>query len=243
MSDSNEKEKYEEILRNKLEEFKQFYNGNHNWVLEAERDGVKIHSIYDKKTGLKIIRSQGVFKAPPRKVVEVAEEVDVVLEWDKTLEDIKALHRSNEYYIMHTIVKKIPFTVQREAILLARFFHEPDGIIHGVSTSLDSHPEVEDTIYRVRAKANLIGWVLKPVPKDPEQTDFTLILHVDPKGWIPKPAFNWFAYNQGFNVKPFGEYVEKRYLQEKMEKPKINGTDEIKNLETNPQELIQEPAV
>jgi len=243
MSNPTEKENFEKILREKLEFLKQFNNQEHPWALEAERDGVKVYSIYDQETGLKIIRSQGIFNAPPRKVVEVAEEIDVVLEWDKTLESIRALHRSKEYYILHTVVKKLPLVVQREAIILARFFNEPDGIIYGVSTSLDSHPDVEDSIYKVRAKVHTIGWVLKPVPNDCEKTDFTLILHVDPKGWIPKPAFNWFAHNQGFNVKPFGEYVEKRYLQEKMQNLKLNGSNETKKLEEKTHDGIQEPAV
>jgi len=230
MKDSERGDEYEKIFQEKLVYLKDLNSRSvDTWNLEAEKDGVKIYSIYDDKTGLKIIRAQTVFKAPALTMVEVAEEIDPILEWDKTLDSIRALYRSKDYNVIHMIIKKIPFTVQREAIVIAKFMYDDDGTIYGVGTSLDEHPDVEDTIYRVRASASLIGWVLKPDPVDPEKTELTYILNIDPKGWIPKTAFNWFAYTQGYNVKPFAEYVEARYQKDKLksggaknqEKPRI----------------------
>ena len=108
------------------------------------------------------------------------------------------------------LTKKIPFIVQRESIVIARFIYDADGTIYGIGASIKDYAGVEESVY-VRAEAYLIGWTLKPDPNDPEKTELTYILNIDPKGWIPKPAFNWFVHNQGFNVKPFAEYVEARY--------------------------------
>jgi len=233
MQDSETEKLHQKLLEEKFVYLKELNSKPLDaWRPEAEQDGIKVHSILDEKTGLKIIRAHTFFKAPAEVMVEVASEIEVILEWDKTLETVRALRRSKDnktdYYIIYMITKKIPFIVQREAIILARFFYDDDGTIYGVGTSIDQHPEIEDSIYRVRAAAYLIGWVMKPDPADPERTELTYILNIDPKGWIPKPAFNWFVHNQGFNVKPFAEYVENRHKKNKLkaggkkgEKPRL----------------------
>ena len=215
-------EQYMPLLQRKRDYVKRIYPlDSNNWILEAAKDGVIIHSLYDEPAGLKIIRSQTLIKAPLTVIIQVLEDIEVGTEWDKSLESIKAVHKFGDTYILHTVVKKLPLVVQREAVIVGKLFYEPDGVALMASTSIN-YPGLEESIYRVRATAHLIGWYIKPDPLDAELTEFTLIMHVDPEGWVPKWALNWFAYTEGFNVRELGKYVENVHKEQKRQMTEEN---------------------
>ena len=211
--------KYDALIDERFAFLKQTYplDSTNNWSLEVEKDNLTIHSRYHKETGLKMICAQTVINAPPSKIIDVGKEVTTVLEWDKTLEDCKQMYEKDGYYILYALVKKMPLVVQREVIFLSKFFYESDGSIYSVATSID-YPGVEESIYKVRAKAHLVGWVLLPDPSNPNKTTFTLIILVDPLGWVPKTVINWFSFTQGYNVRTFGDYVEGRFKKDAVKK-------------------------
>ena len=211
--------KYDPLLEERLVFLKQIYplDSNNKWSLEVEEDNLTVHSQYDQESGLKLIRAQTVINAPASKIIEVAKEVTVSLEWDKTLEDCKQLYEKDGYHVLYALVKKTPLVVQREVVILAKFFYENDGSVYNVATSID-FPGIEESIYKVRAKAHLVGWVLLPDPNDPNKTNYTLILHVDPLGWVPKAIINYFSSTQGYNVRTFGDYVEGRFKKDAVKK-------------------------
>lgn len=210
-----EEKDYTKFLEEKLVYLKKVYplDDRNNWIFQDEKDEVTTYSMYDRPTGLKIIRGEGLIKATRKKLVEIAEAVTPALEWDDSLEDIKLLTQTKDYYIFYALIKKKPLVVQREVILLAKFFYEDDGTVYAVAGSISSHPNIEDTIYKVRAKTYLLGWVLKPSPRNSEHTYCTMILHGSPEGWIPKPLFNWFSQTQAFNVLRLRNYAERQNNQ------------------------------
>lgn len=211
-------EQYLPLLEQKRDYLKQIFPlESNNWILEAQKHGVIIHSLYDQSTGLKIIRSQTLIKAPLKLIIQALEDIEVGTEWDKSLESIKTLHKSGDTYILHTVIKKLPLVVQREAVIAGKLFYEPDGVVLMASTSIN-YPELEESIYKVRATAHLIGWYIRSDALDAEFTEFTLVMHVDPEGWVPKWALNWFAYTEGFNVRELGKYVENVYRNQKRDK-------------------------
>lgn len=209
------------------------------WEKEASNKDVVIHSQIDKKTGLKIIRATTRIRAPKEKIIEVVEDVAVILEWDKTMDDARIIHKTDDYYVLYTLIKKVPLIDQRESVFLGKFYHEEDGTILGVGTSID-HPDVPKKDDKVRATAYLVGWVLKPDPNDPNVTDYTLILHINPQGWIPSTVFNWFAHSQGFGVKPFGDFVEKKWKESLEEKKKADEKNKISQVGTNNVKQVEE---
>lgn len=227
---------YLKLLEEKRQYLKKIYplDSKNFWEKEASNKDVVIYSQIDKKTGLKIIRATTRIRAPKQKIIEVVEDVAVILEWDKTMDDAKIIHKTENYYILYTLVKKVPLIDQRESVFLGKFYHEEDGTILGVGTSID-HPAVPKSEDKIRATAYLVGWVLKSDPNDPNLTDYTLILHINPEGWIPNTVFNWFAHGQGFNVKPFGDFIEKKWKESLEEKKDISRNEEKK--ENNNQKI------
>ena len=219
MQQSESLRKYDPLLEEKLVFLKQVYplDSNNNWTLDVEKDNLTIHSKYHQETGLKIIRAQTVINAPADKIIAVSKEVTTSLEWDKTLENCDQLYYKDGYHVLHALVKKTPLVVQREVVILAKFYYENDGTIYNVATSID-FPGIEESIYKVRAQIHLIGWVLLPDPSDPNKTNYTFIMHVDPSGWVPKTLINWFSFTQGYNVRVFGDYVEGRFKKDAVKK-------------------------
>ena len=217
MEVSFDKTKYDQILREKFEVLKNIYPlyPRNNWQLEKEKYGIKIHSVYDSSTELKIIRSQGIVKSPASKIIEMGHNIEIATEWDNTLESVKIIHKTeDDYALIQTVTKKVPLVTQRESFILSKIFHnEEDGSTFVVSTSCDI-PGIKSSSDRVTAQIHLLGWVMNPDVSDPNITNLTVILHVDPKGWIPKSLFNSFAHEQGFNMRFLAAYAEKKYREE-----------------------------
>jgi len=217
MEFSFDKSQYDKIIREKLEHLKEIYPfyPKNNWQLEKEKYGIKIHSMFDAKTQLKIIRSQGIIKAPVSKIVEMGQNIEIATQWDNTLESVKILHKEGDNCaVIKTLTKKTPLIAPRESLFLSNIIKEEnDDSTYIISTSIDC-PAIKESEGCVRAKIHLLGWVMTPDAYDSNLTVFTVVLHVDPKGWIPKAIFNSFAYEQGFNMRFLAEYAERKSVEE-----------------------------
>ena len=234
MTFSFNKDQYDKILKEKLQHLKEIYPfyPKNNWQLEKEKYGIKIHSMYDKRTQLKIIRSQGIVRAPVSKIVEMGHNIEIATEWDNTLESVKILHKEDNYALIKTVTKKAPLITQRESIFLSNIIKEEnDESTYVTSTSIDCS-EIKENDACVRANIHLLGWVMTPDANDSNKTIFTVLLHVDPKGWIPKAIFNSFAYEQGFNMRFLAAYAEKSYNEETSseEEDNIDSIKDAKNV-------------
>lgn len=216
MSNETEISFYDRIMNLKFLELKQLYAKFHSdgWELSKERQGVKLYTKTDEETGIKVIRGEGIVDAPASKILEAALNVPATTKWDDTLEDRELIKKLNQHYLMRNVLKRIGFTQKREAFTVFNSFLEPDGTLYGVATSID-HPSFPANKDYVRAQIKMAGWILKPLPENPNKTFFTYILNADPRGWIPKHIINWLMEEQGMTVRKLGDFVEKSLLGEK----------------------------
>lgn len=230
MNQSEVEAGYRKLLDEKRKYLKELYplDSKHTWQEDACDKGITIHSQFDPNTGLKIIRANIKINAPPANVIEAGEQPEVILAWDKTLEDIKIVRKIKEFYIFYVLIKKLPLVDQRESVLLAKLYYEDDGTIEGVSCSID-YPDIPKSENKVRSTAYLVGIVAKPEPDDPNKTDYTYILHASPEGLIPVALYNWFVNGQGFNLRPFTDYMEEEWKKEMEKKSKVKDVKKIED--------------
>jgi len=202
---------YEKLLASKYKELKQLYFQRHfdDWQLSKEESGVKLYTKMDQETGLRSIRGEGIVNAPAKKIMETALNVSEHTQWDNTMEEGKLLESKNDYHVIYNVLKRIGFLTKRDVLTVFSSFHEKDGTIYAVGTSIDNLKQQENPMY-VRANVRMAGWILKPLEEDPNSTHVTYILNCDPKGMIPKSLINWFSEQQGMNVRKLGDFVEKK---------------------------------
>jgi len=202
---------YEKLLASKYKELKQLYFQRHfdGWELSKEESGVKLYTKMDQETGIKSIRGEGIVNAPAKKIMETALNVSEHTQWDNTMEEGKLVESKNDYHVIYNVLKRIGFLTKRDVLTVFSSFHEKDGTIYAVGTSIDNLKQQENPMF-VRANVRMAGWVLKPLEEDPNSTHVTYILNCDPKGMIPKSLINWFSEQQGMNVRKLGDFVQKK---------------------------------
>jgi len=211
---------YEKILTAKYKELKQLYFQRQfdGWQLSKEESGVRLYSKIDQETGLKTVRGEGIINAPAKKIMEAALNISENTLWDDTMEQGKLVETKNNYHVIYNILKRIGFLTKRDVLTVFSSYHEKDGTIYAVGTSVENIKQQENPMY-VRANVNIAGWVLKPLEYDPNSTHVTYILSCDPKGMILKSLINWFAEQQGMNVRKLGNFVEKKLWNENQDIP------------------------
>jgi len=211
MASHNRWSLYENILKDKYRELREMYLQRHvdTWKLDKDDEGIKIYTKVDEETGLKTVRGEGVINAPAQKILETALDVSTNADWDTTMEAGKMVESHNNYHVIYNILKRIGLLAKREVLTVFHSFHEKDGTIYGVGTSIENPLQPSVSSY-VRAHVNIAGWILEPIEGRPDSTYVTYILNADPKGSIPKTLFNWFVEQQGMNVLNLGKYMEKK---------------------------------
>ena len=203
---------YEKLLHLKLYELRRMYTqlNSDGWEFQEEKQGVKLYTKLDEKTGLNLVRGEGVINAPASKIMETALNLSENKEWDDTVEEGRLIEKSDNTYVIYNLLKRVGLLKRRESLTVFQPYNEEDGTIYGVGTSIE-HPSVPKTNDLLRINVRMAGWVLRPLKDNPNKTFATYILHADPQGWIPKKIINWVMGEQAMNVRKIGNYVEKKF--------------------------------
>lgn len=178
------------------------------WQLENESDGIKTFSRYDEGTGLKMTRGEGAIARPLDQIKDVLMNPSEVLKWEGSLIANDIVEKTDEYTIIQSLDQKRPFVTQRETLIIIKSFQREDGSTVVIERSVD-HPKFPERSEYVRAFVHLWACILKPNKEDPNKTDTTFIIFLDPKGWVPKALFNAVVNGQALNVQKLKTYLEK----------------------------------
>jgi hypothetical protein len=178
------------------------------WEFYSEAHGVKSYTRQDAATGLKMARGEGKIHKPATEIVKSALDSSAVITWGKNLSIHERIHEEDEYYLFRSLDIKRMLVAQRETLVVNQVIKQEDGSTLILQRSLD-HPSFPENKDYVRAFVYLFAWLLTPNQEDPNKTDISCIIYVDPKGWVPKPVFNAFINDQALTVTKLKEYLEK----------------------------------
>lgn len=210
------KSDYSAFLEEKLILLKKIIplTSQNEWKQSKEKNGIKIHLKKDNKSQLYIVRSEGVVKSPISEVMKLLNDNNRVMEYDNTLESIKVIEEISNQSIVYTITKKPgPFIDKRDCITVLNY-KEEDGSIIYFGGSID-YPNFPINKGNVRGEVPLIGYLLTLV--DDLNTKIVYVIHVDPKGLVPKFMINAFCEDQAMTILNIKNILEGG-------KPKLGGT-------------------
>lgn len=182
-------------------------NTVNKWSLDKDKDGMKIYIKADKASGLRMIKAETIISVPAAVIANKIIVADDILSWDKSLAEHDILEDHGTYRIARALSKKVPIIAQREALLVATTHEFQDGSFLVFGRSID-HPDYPVKKGIVRPYLHLFAWHLKPCANDSDKTEVTYILHVDPRGSIPKELFNLGIETEAKKVRLVKKYLE-----------------------------------
>ena len=177
------------------------------WNLDIDKGDIKIYKRQDAATGLNMARGEAVVYKSLDIVASALTDVDVVMKWNDGLAINELIEQKGDYSIVRSVDKKKPFVSQRETLLVTHDFQLEDGSKLLIGKSVN-HPACPEKSEFVRAQIYLWSMVLTPNKEDTNKTMVSYTIFVDPKGWIPKAAFNAFITDQALNSFKVKTYVE-----------------------------------
>ena len=177
------------------------------WNLDIDKGDIKIHKRQDAATGLNMARGEAIVYKSLDIVASALTDVNVVMKWNDGLAINELIEERGDYNIVRSVDKKKPFVSQRET-LVTQGFQSEDGSKLLIGKSIN-HPACPEKKEFVRAQIYLWSMVLTPNKEDTNKTMVSYTIFVDPKGWIPKAAFNAFITDQALNSFKVKTYVKK----------------------------------
>ena len=178
-----------------------------NWKLDKDRDGMKTYIREDKATGLRMIKAEIIIAVPVSVIARTVSLAEDILKWDKSLSEHDIVEQTDSYKISIALSGKVLMVSQREALIISTVQQLEDGSTLVIGKSID-HPNYPLKKKYVRPYLHVFAWNIKPLQNDPEKSEVTYTLHVDPKGAIPKDLFNLGIETEAKKVKLIKKYLE-----------------------------------
>ena len=168
------------------------------WNKKYDKDDIRTYTRHDEKTGLKLIRGEGVVRRPLKENSDPLILPGIIIGWDDGLYQSDFLDQDGDYELIRSVDQKKPFLTQRETILAFDNIKMPDnGILRlGVSCSQPKYPPRPEYVH---AHIPIYAWLFTPDKEDPNKTHVVYILFLDPRGNVPKAVFNAFINEQAMN--------------------------------------------
>mmetsp|Transcript_3803 Transcript_3803/g.3251 ORF Transcript_3803/g.3251 Transcript_3803/m.3251 type:complete len:208 (-) Transcript_3803:253-876(-) len=177
------------------------------WEKPEEKEGLIITKKPYKDTGLKFVRAKTTIKATPKAIHDVILDESKTLEIDVNIEKNEKVKAPEGYDIIYTIAKKPAMMVDRRDSITAMKTEEKDGGLLLIGGSIE-HPDFPAKDSPVRCEVLLWSWYIVPSKDDPNVSEVTYIVHIDPKGWIPNAVTNAVSNDQAMNVKRVKDILE-----------------------------------
>lgn len=201
-----------DLLDEKLEKLKEFatLDPKNSWKLDSDKKGIRVHTRDDAETGCRWVRGETIVSTTPIDIVERVLYADKSQtghnQYDSTTEGNKRIERINGYSFSYSLGKKPGLFISPRDTLVCNHWVEENGVIYCVGTSA-THPDCPEREGVIRAHVILWGYILTPLPKDPNFTNVVYVLATDVKGILPKAIVNWFVTEQGFGVGRIRDWI------------------------------------
>ncbi len=178
-----------------LNGFAQDNNGQRNWELAVQQDGITVYTSEVEGSSMKATKSVLTIDVSKDKVAKALRDVESQHEWMATIIESRMLEKisKNEFYAYY--VADAPWPVsQRDIISHYNVKEKPSGeILFDIEGAPDYIDEKEDI---VRIKKATSSWRL--IPREGNTVKVIYRYHADPGGSIP----SWLA-NQAVTDTPF----------------------------------------
>lgn len=166
--------------------------------MAKEKNGIKVFSRYNSKSGLKELKSIAVFeKTKLSTIFSIFKDVDNCGQWTKDVKVSKVLSEISEVESYEYYQIFIPWPMfNRDIVYHIKYHQDPiDKALHLVATSKPEYIDVEKNV--VRMKDSFGFWKFTPLANGDVQVENYLF--ADPIG-LPAWAVNIFAVESPIKV-------------------------------------------
>lgn len=160
------------------------------WEKVTETKDIKIFSKIVPGSPVVMLKGVGIIYAPIDKIAEVLLDIPGTLEWVENLKEAKILKSfSEDRFITYAHFSSgVPFVQDRDFVNLNTVVRSPDSKKVFMKTVSIDDSTIKNPNF-VRGHVDLGTIELSFLDKN--KTEFTSILHTDPKGSVPKWIVNW----------------------------------------------------
>ena len=179
----------EESLNNTATEaFEEAYNlllSEDDWK-EAKRNELgDIVMTKKNKRGKNIYKIKAEIDISPEKLITALKDVANSDKWNKTLEKLEVVSDiSDDLKVTYQITSEAGGVVSaRDFILVLKFGYKNDAYLQAACSV--EYPGLEKVKGMVRAWNYPGGLMVKPIPNEPNKSEFHWLIDCDLKGWLP----------------------------------------------------------
>ena len=145
----------------------------------------------------KTVKVCGTFNSSAKKIRDFFMDPKTLTQYDDSKESREELEAGPNYKAFYTKGVKVFMVDPRDTVIVVGFKEESNGTIVIAGGSVE-HPKIPSEIKgRVRACAEIVGYVLEPLKEDPNKCKFIYCGKLDPKGSVPGMVVNKMLMKQG----------------------------------------------
>ena len=168
------------------------------WILTQSRKGILIYSRTSKSSTLLAFKGQLTIKAPPHKILSVLFDNYLQTLWVRNLKESRVLKRidAHERYVYQHY--SLPwFVTDRDFVIHIKVSKDKLGLLHIRIKSIDLSTAPKSV--GIRARIISSHFTLKKSP-DGKNTQVSLEIEGDPKGWLPDWLKSDIQKNWAYNT-------------------------------------------
>jgi len=169
-----------------------------DWKEIYARPGITVFSQRLKESGLLAFRAEAVLEAPVGQMMEVLRRVDITDEWMPDTREKYILQENSDLDVITYSLNTVPFPfADREMVLRnsVRLDRERKYLVLDIySVKFDGQPVKKGA---VRSHMHCGEMNVRPISE--RRTEVSMLLYVDPKGFIPPWLVNMFQKKLPYN--------------------------------------------
>jgi len=222
------KEEYIAVSEIKLNELKDLVSDK-GWnpvpFSEGDENPNSDIRLYDKESPdqpLNCVKVSGLLPASPKEILDLCRTTDVTVinSWDQDLLSISCAEEITENIMLIYSTYRAVYPVwNREFVAVRSWREEEDGTCYSWGTSIN-HPRFPEPKEYVRGVILVSGWIIQPVPGEPNKSFCTRLVRLDTKGYIPAWILNLFKNKSGLTLVAIRNYVTSQKKRQKEEEEK-----------------------
>jgi hypothetical protein len=165
--------------------------GQHpTWKRISGDDGITVYSRKMANSSVVALKAESIIQVPIGKVMTVMDQIEQQPEWVPSLTEAKEVKRISFYERVVYSSGNAPWPVKdREFLVHSKLAVDQAERKMAVTMQSIEDPEVPVHRRRVRGELHTSTIVLQSLEND-TQTYFSIEIHSDPKGWVPKWIVN-----------------------------------------------------
>jgi hypothetical protein len=160
------------------------------WIPVSNDDGIVVYSRKVPNSPVVALRAESMIRAPIGKVMTVMDQIERQPEWVPSLTEAREIRHISFYERIVYSCGHAPWPIKdREFLVYSRLEIDPEERKITLTMKSTKDPDVPVHGRRVRGELRSGIIVLQSVEND-TRTYFSIEIHSDPKGWVPKWIVN-----------------------------------------------------